>query len=146
MIKDEGELRRVLGETLNQDGGVIAEHGYVIGVIRGLLAGTGTPAEMLADVRKVVELHGDAMIKHEHGGFSLCPNGCTRCGEVVTATEATWQASMAAQGIELVNVASLPPEERAAAEEEALHQMWADEMDAAAGGPDPDYGKDIDDD
>lgn len=74
-----------------------------------------------------------------HGAFSLCPlEDCARCGDVTGYMEARWRAAI---GITLVDVSTLPPDERAAHDRDALAAVMADEH-AAAADPDPDFGKD----
>lgn len=74
-----------------------------------------------------------------HGVFSSCPlEPCARCGEVMAVMEAQWRANI---GIELVDVRTLPPAERAEYDRQELLAVMADEH-AAAADPDPDFGKD----
>jgi hypothetical protein len=81
----------------------------------------------------------------DHGAFALCREGCPVCSIVCAESEYLWRQRVAAMGIELVDVATLSAEERAAYDEQESDAALHAEMMAAAD-PDPDYGRDLDED
>lgn len=137
MITDPDGLRRTLRALLDSDEPAI-ETGYVLGAIRGVLeAPDGDDTTRLADVRDLLGAHRDVITGYDHGLFSTCPPHCARCATVAAVSEASWTASLAAQGIELVAVSTLSPEERDQHAEDEERAWQADEQRAAAGYPDP---------
>jgi hypothetical protein len=80
---------------------------------------------------------------NQHGLFAVCADDCVLCRVAVIESEHLWRKRMADQGVELVDVRTLPAEQQAEHEAAAEAAWEADEMRAAAD-PDPDYGRDLD--
>lgn len=145
------ERMRATLTALLAEQGTVAELAYVLGVIRGIAipgqggstTATGPLSESaaLTQIRQVIGVHQEVTYAGEHGAFALCGDDCRRCGEAVVAAEHGWQAALATQGIHLVDVATLPPEERAEHDQDEEYAVMAAEHHAAAD-PDPNFGRD----
>jgi hypothetical protein len=83
----------------------------------------------------------------DHGPFSLCRAGCPVCSIAAAESEYLWRQQMAAMGVELVDVDAMSPEERDRYDaQESAAALRAEMDDAADPDPDPDYGRDLDED
>lgn len=146
-LDDVPGLRDVLA-SIRAEQGALAEAAYMLGVVRAAIFLEDGPAEeRLARARRLFEAHMAAGLADEHGAFSLCQvDQCGRCSEAMRAVDLEWTAGLSAQGVDLHPVADMTPAERAEHDKAQEAADMAAEHLAAAGGPDPDYGRDLDDD
>ncbi len=85
----------------------------------------------------------------EHGGFSLCPADCPLCEIVVHESELHWRERVGVDqpgsGLVTFDRSRFTAEQLAEMDGEDERQVLADAHLDAAGGYDPDYGRDLDD-
>lgn len=85
-----------------------------------------------------IEAEIDRLIGAGHGPFPVdCPDDCPDCLAVCALIDEQFRAAMKEAGIELVDIRTLPPDERERLSREAERDALADEHRAAADYSDP---------